>query len=472
MASISDWLSREKSEQPEQRPSFGQGQGIGSTRATGVSGGARPDGDGGLPTGGLDLWQLKNSIQSRLLGQLNLGQEPVPTPEVRLAIERLFNQIIDEERILLGRTDRARLFEIVVADILGYGPIEPLLNDDTITEIMVNGPHQVYIERNGLLEETNVRFVDSEHVRRIIDRIIAPLGRRCDEASPMVDARLPDGSRVNAIIPPLSLNGPVLTIRKFARTALTVQDLIGFGTMNLQLADFLGACVRGRLNVVVSGGTGSGKTTLLNVLSGYIPENERIVTIEDAAELQLKQRHVIRLEKRPPNIEGHGEVTIRQLVINALRMRPDRIIVGESRGAEALDMLQAMNTGHDGSLTTVHANGPRDALSRIETMAMMAGSDLPLRAIREQVASALDLVIHMDRLVDGSRRITKVCEVQGMESDTVVLQDLFEFRQTGMDGSKILGRHVGLGIRPKFMWKLDRRGTSVPASLFASGQFL
>ncbi len=470
MATISEWLARERPEESGQRPV--PSQVLVSQEIFGADIGGRPEGERSPSNGGVDLWQLKNKLQSQLLGQLNLGREPTATPEVRQALERLFNQIIEEEGILLGRADRARLYELVVAEVLGYGPIEPLLNNDTISEVMVNGPNQVYIERNGLLEETNVRFVDDEHVRRIIDRIISPLGRRCDESSPMVDARLPDGSRVNAVIPPLTLNGPLITIRKFSRTPLTVQDLVGFGTMSLQLANFLGACVQGRLNMIVAGGTGSGKTTFLNVLSGYIPENERIVVIEDAAELQLRQRHVIRLERRPPNIEGHGEISIRQLVINALRMRPDRIIVGESRAGEALDMLQAMNTGHDGSLTTIHANSPRDALSRIETMVLMAGADLPLRAIREQISSALDLVIHMDRLADGSRRITKVSEVLGMEGDTILMQDLFEFKQTGADGPKIVGQHVFTGVRPKFMWKLERRGVNIPAMLFPVGHGL
>jgi len=301
---------------------------------------------------------------------------------------------------------------------------------------------------------------------RIIDRIVAPLGRHIDESSPMVDARLPDGSRVNAIIPPLSLVGPTITIRKFAKTPLTVDDLIRFGTLTPELAEFLKACVRARLNIIVSGGTGSGKTTLLNVLSASIPGNERIVTIEDAAELQLKQRHVVRLEKRPPNIEGQGEITIRQLVINALRMRPDRIIVGECRGAEALDMLQAMNTGHEGSLTTIHSNSPRDTLSRVETMVLMAGTELPLKAIREQIASAIDLIIHVERLHDGSRKVVKICEVQGMEGDVIVLQDLFQFQQSGIEGRKIAGRHVPLGVRPKFLSKLELKNVYMPATMF------
>ena len=314
----------------------------------------------------------------------------------------------------------------VQSDILGYGPIEPLLNDGTITEIMVNGPKNVYVERNGIIERTNVVFEDNAHLMRIIDRIVSPLGRRVDESSPMVDARLPNGYRVNATIPPLSLEGPLLTIRKFAQTPFTAQDLIANGTLTPNLVAFLKACVEARVNIVISGGTGTGKTTLLNVVSAFIPTRERIITIEDTAELQLKQDHVIRVEYRPPNVEGKGEVTIRRLVINALRMRPDRIIVGESRGSEALDMLQAMNTGHDGSMTTIHSNGPRDTLRRIETMVLMAGTELTLRAIREQVSSAIDLVVHMERMRDGTRRVTNVTEVQGMEGDTVVLQDIFK----------------------------------------------
>jgi pilus assembly protein CpaF len=418
---------------------------------------------GGTP----DLWQLKRRLQRRLVTELSPRQDLSSSVQMRRRIGAMFDELIDAEGVLLTRLERARLFEAITADILAFGPIQPLLHDESVTEIMVNGPFQVYVERNGMLEETDIVFEDDDHVRRIIDRIVAPLGRRCDEASPMVDARLPDGSRVNAIIPPLSTRGPILTIRKFSRVPLTIQNLIGFGSLTPQLGDFLAACVRGRLNIVVTGGTGSGKTTLLNVLSSFIPENERVITIEDAAEIQLNQRHVITLEKRPPNIEGEGEVTIRQLVINALRMRPDRIVVGECRGAEALDMLQAMNTGHDGSLTTIHANGPRDSLARIETMALMAGTELPLKAIREQLAAAIDLVVHVERLHDGTRKIVKICEVQGMENEVVFLQDLFQFQQTGFEGRKIQGRHVSLGIRPRFLNKLELKNVNLPASAFA-----
>ncbi len=412
--------------------------------------------------------QLKARVQRRLLEETdasaNLDSDNLL--QVRRTLEMLFSEILEQENIQLPRPDRARLFDVVAAEILAFGPLEPLLHDESITEIMVNGYDQVWVERNGRLEETSVKFEDEEHVRRIIDRIITPLGRRCDENSPMVDARLPDGSRVNAIIPPLSLIGPVLTIRKFATDPLTANDLLQFGTLTPALLDFLKACIRGRLNMVISGGTGSGKTTLLNVLSSFIPSDERIVTIEDAAELQLHQRHVVRLEKRPANAEGKGEIKIRDLVVNSLRMRPDRIIVGEVRSGEALDMLQAMNTGHDGSLTTAHSNSPRDTLARIETMVLMAGVDLPLRAIREQIASAIDVIVHQERLQDGSRKVVKVTEVQGMEGDTIVLQDIFEFRQVGLVGRKVVGEITAKGIRPKFLDKLAANNIHLPPSIF------
>jgi pilus assembly protein CpaF len=346
--------------------------------------------------------------------------------------------------------------------------MEPLLRDETITEVMVNGPQQVYIEREGRLELTNVTFQNDEHVMKIIQRIIAPIGRRVDESSPMVDARLADGSRVNAIIPPLSLVGPVITIRKFSATPFTVEDLIRFGTSTAEMFEFLEACVKARLNIFVSGGTGSGKTTMLNILSSFIPDDERIVTIEDAAELQLRQEHVVTLEARPSNIEGKGAVPIRELVRNSLRMRPDRIVVGECRSAEALDMLQAMNTGHDGSMSTGHANTPRDMLSRLETMVLMAGMDLPLRAIREQIASAVDLIVHQNRLKDGSRKITNITEVQGMEGDVIVMQDIFVFEQTGVVEGRIQGKLKPTGIRPKFVEKFEVAGIHLPPNVFGS----
>src|SRR5438132_942762 len=358
---------------------------------------------------------VKFRIQSRVIQDLDPKLDLSNQVEVRRQIEEIFGKVIDEEGLALTRAERVRMLEQITDEIIGLGPLEPLLRDESISEVMVNGPRQVFIERGGKIELTNVVFQHDDHVMRIIDRIIAPIGRRVDESSPMVDARLTDGSRVNAIIPPLSLVGPVITIRKFSASPFTVDDLVRFGTATPEMFDFLKACVEARLNVFVSGGTGSGKTTSLNVLSSFIPSDERIVTIEDAAELQLRQEHVVTLESRPPNIEGRGEVTIRDLVINCLRMRPDRIVVGEVRGGEALDMLQAMNTGHDGSLTTAHANSPRDCLSRLEVMCLMSGMDLPVRAIREQIASAVNIIVQQERLRDGSRKVTKVSEVQGME---------------------------------------------------------
>ncbi|MFN0072955.1 MAG: CpaF family protein [Chloroflexota bacterium] len=434
--------------------------------ATGNRASAAPNDSSRLP-GGLDLAQITSRVQRQLMSELG-AEADLNSPQTPRLIENLLNQILDGQGVPLSRQDRSKLLESVLAELLSFGPIEPLLRDDTISEIMVNGPHQVYIERSGTLYETEVRFEDDDHVRRIIDRIIAPLGRRCDEASPMVDARLPDGSRVNAIIPPLSLQGPVITIRKFSRDPLTMQNLIQFGSVSPEAADFLAACVAGKLNVLVSGGTGSGKTTLLNVLSSFIPGSERIVTIEDAAELQLRQRHVISLEKRPANIEGKGEIGIRQLVINALRMRPDRVVVGEVRGPEALDMLQAMNTGHDGSMTTLHSNSPRDTLGRLETMVLMTGFDLPHRVIREQIASAVELIVHQERMLDGSRKITRITEVQGMEQEVITLQDVYTFNQTGLDGGRVVGKLAPTGTRPKFLEKLEVNGIRLPPSLFQS----
>jgi pilus assembly protein CpaF len=367
----------------------------------------------------------------------------------------------------LSREDRERLSAEIADDILGYGPLERLLSDDTVTEIMVNGPDQVWIERMGRLYPTNVRFNDDSHLRRIINKMVAQVGRRIDEASPMVDARLPDGSRVNAIIPPLSLSGPLMTIRKFSKRRLTSEDMIKLGTLSRESAEFLELCIIAELNILISGGTGTGKTTLLNALSTAIPDSDRIVTIEDAAELRLNQQHVLRLEARPSNIEGEGAVTIRELVRNALRMRPDRIIVGEIRGAEALDMLQAMNTGHDGSLSTVHANSPRDSLARAETMVLMAGFELPVRAIRQQVAAALDLIVHLERLEDGSRRVTHITEVQRMESDVITLQDLFTFKvESVAEDRTITGQLRPTGLRPMLGHKFERHGIQLPTSFF------
>ncbi len=411
---------------------------------------------------------LKERVQNKLLAELDASVDP-HSPEVRATIEELFAAILAEENIVLTRGDRKRLFDAIVAEILGYGPLEPLLADDSITEIMVNGPHNIYVERAGNLIRTNVTFEDEDHVLRVLDRIVAPLGRRIDESSPTVDARLPDGSRVNAVIRPIALCGPTITIRKFSKRPFTVKDLIGFGSMTPEIAEFLRAAVIARLNVVVSGGTGSGKTTLLNVLSSFIPDDERIVTIENAAELRLNQEHVVPLESRPPNIEGRGEISIRDLVVNALRMRPDRIVVGECRSGEALDMLQAMNTGHEGSMTTAHSNSPRDTLARLETMCMMAGMELPQRAIREQIASAVDLIVHQERLRDGTRKIVKITEIQGMEGDVITMSDLFEFEQTGIEAGKVIGRIRPTGLRPKFMDRIEEAGIKLPPSVFGIG---
>jgi len=409
---------------------------------------------------------IRATVQRRLLSEVSPAIDTISPADVRPILERIFNETLAEEGLPLTRVDRNNLFQEIVAEVLGYGPIEPLLRDESVTEILVNGPRQIYIERNGMLMLSDSKFRDSAHVMHVIDRIVAPLGRRVDESSPMVNGRLPDGSRVNVIIPPLALNGPCLSIRKFARNVLTAEDMVRMRTMNDAMVEFVRACVHGRMNVVVSGGTSTGKTTLLNVLSGFIPANERIITIEDAAELHLNQSHVVRLEARPPNVEGTGEVPIRQLVINALRMRPDRIIVGEVRGGEALDMLQAMNTGHDGSLTTVHSNGPRDTLARVETMALMAGMDLPLRAIREQISSAFNLIVHLDRLQDGTRKVVSIAEVQGMEGDVVVMQDIFVFTQTGVADGRVQGHFTATGVRPAFMDKLSAMGIELPPDIF------
>ena len=417
-----------------------------------------------------DTYQdLKTRVQNKLLAGLDPTMDISKVNEVRRTIQELFEQILNEENIVLSRPERARLFEQIAAEILGFGPLQTLLEDDTITEIMVNGAKNVYIERGGKISRVPVTFESNEHVMRIIDRIVAPLGRRIDESSPYVDARLPDGSRVNAIIPPISLVGPVLTIRKFARNPITVDQLIQFGSITPEAIQFLKACVEARINVVISGGTGSGKTTFLNILSQYIPSDERIITIENAAELQLRQEHVVTLESRPPNIEGRGEVTIRQLVINALRMRPDRIIVGEIRDEAAVDMLQAMNTGHDGSMTTLHSNSPRDSLARLETMVMMAGMDLHIRAIREQVSSAIDLVVHQERMRDGSRKIVNITEITGMEGDIITMTDVFVFEQTGYENTRVVGRLRPTGLRPKFMDKIEASGIHLPPSIFGVG---
>jgi len=414
-------------------------------------------------------FDLKTRVQNKLLSELDPSMDISKTDEVRRTIMGLFEQILNEENIVLSRPERQRLFEQIAAEILGFGPLQPLLEDESITEIMVNGPKNIYVERKGKIVRVPVTFEGNDHVMRIIDRIVAPLGRRIDEASPFVDARLPDGSRVNAVIPPISLVGPTLTIRKFSKTPITIDQLVQFGTLTPEAVEFLKACVLGRLNIIISGGTGSGKTTLLNVLSGFIPSDERILTVENAAELQLRQEHVVTLESRPANIEGRGEITIRQLVVNALRMRPDRIIVGEIRDEAALDMLQAMNTGHDGSMTTAHSNSPRDTLSRIEVMTLMAGMDLPIRAIREQITSAVDLVCHQERMRDGTRKVTYITEVSGMEGDVITTTDIFAFEQTGIENGKIVGRLRPTGLRPKFMDKIEGAGIHLPPTIFGVG---
>ena len=414
-------------------------------------------------------YDLKTRVQNKLLAELDPSMDVSQTAEVRQTIEELFENILGEEKIVLSRPERRRLFEQIVAEILGLGPLEPLLADESITEIMVNGAKQIYIERAGKIFREPVSFESDDHLMRIIDRIVAPLGRRIDESSPYVDARLPDGSRVNAVIPPISLVGPTLTIRKFSKNPITVEQLIEYGTITPESIEFMKSCVIAAVNMIISGGTGSGKTTLLNVLSQYIPNDERIVTIENAAELQMRQEHVVTLESRPPNIEGRGEVTIQNLVVNSLRMRPDRIIVGEIRSEEALDMLQAMNTGHEGSMTTAHSNSPRDTLARIETMTLMAGMDLPIRAIREQIASALELVIHLERLRDGTRKVTHVSEIQGMEGDVITMTDIFVFEQTGLEDGKVIGRLRPTGLRPRFIDKIEASGINLPASIFGVG---
>ncbi len=417
-----------------------------------------------------DTYQdLKTRVQNKLLTELDPSVDVTEVNEVRKTIQNLFDQILVEENFVLSRTEKTRLFDQIVAEILGLGPLQPLLEDDTITEIMVNGAKSIYVERRGKIQRVPLTFESDEHVMRIIERIVAPLGRRIDESSPYVDARLPDGSRVNAIIPPVSLIGPVLTIRKFSKNPFSVDQLIQFGSITAEALQLLDACVKARVNVVISGGTGSGKTTLLNVLSGFIPSDERIVTIENAAELQLRQEHVITLESRPANIEGKGEITIRDLVVNALRMRPDRIIVGEIRDEAALDMLQAMNTGHDGSMTTLHSNSPRDTLARLETMTMMAGMDIPMRAIREQVSSAIDLVVHQERMRDGTRKVVNITEVTGMEGDIITMTDIFIYEQLGYENNKVIGRMRPTGLRPKFMEKIEAAGIHLPPSVFGIG---
>ena len=409
--------------------------------------------------------QLVTRIHARLAASIGRSIDTASSEAVRALINDQFPAALDEEKVSLSRTDRLRLQDAVLSEVIGYGPIQDVLADDNVSEVMVNGAKQVWVEREGKLHLTDISFSDQEHVLRVIQRIVAPLGRRCDESSPMVDARLPDGSRVNAIIPPLSLIGPTLTIRKFRKVPYGPMELLKNGTLTSEALQFLAASVKGRMNVVVAGGSGAGKTTFLNTLSNFISERERIVTIEDAAELQLQQLHVLTLESRPPNAEGRGEVAIRDLFRNALRMRPDRVIIGECRGPEALDMLQAMNTGHDGSLTTIHANGPRDALSRIETMVLMGGADLPLRAIREQIVAAIDLVVFVERMQDGARKVTQVSEVRGLEGDVITMQDIFAIdMRNAADRMRTDLRPTG--IRPALTDRLASRGIQLPSAWF------
>jgi pilus assembly protein CpaF len=412
----------------------------------------------------LSLW-IVDRIQASLGSQTELKR----APETERMLQERFARVYQQAGVNLTPEQIKRLFTMVCDELMGFGPIQPLLNDDTISEVMVNGPYRVYIEQKGKLKLSPVRFANDEHVLKVIDRIIRPLGRRIDRKWPMVDARLPDGSRVNAVIPPCAIDGSTITIRKFSKNKLKVDDLIRFGSLTPEMAEFLRACVVSRLNIVVAGGTGSGKTTLLNVLSNFIPDDERIVTIEDSAELQLAQEHVVRLESRPPEVDGTGRVTIRDLVINSLRMRPERIVIGECRGGETLDMLQAMNTGHDGSLTTLHANTPRDALARMETMALMAGMDMPLKVIREQIASAIDLIVQQTRLEDGQRKVAYITEVQGMEGETVVLQDIFKLEILGKTPEgKIQAELRPTGVRPRFTPRLESHGFKLPPSIFGA----
>lgn len=414
-----------------------------------------------------EFWELESGLHSHLVEELKKFPNANKTQE-KMKIHDLGQVFLEQEGGRLTFEEKQELLTFVENELLAFGPITPLLENVEISEVMVNGPTEVYYEQKGKLHRSDVVFRDDQHVIRVIERIVSPIGRRIDESSPMVDARLPDGSRVNAIIPPLALKGPSLTIRKFAAKPFEVHDLIRFGTLSNDMADFLDVCVKSKLNIFISGGTGSGKTSSLNVLSSFIPNEERIITIEDAAELKLSQDHIVSLETRPPNIEGKGEIGIRELVRNSLRMRPDRIVVGECRGAEALDMLQAMNTGHDGSLSTGHANSPRDMIARLETMVMMAGFDLPIRAIREQIANAIDVIVQQARMSDGTRKITHITEVIGMEGDTIVMQDLFCYKELGMttDGY-IEGKFVSMGIRPTFAEKLELNGFKLPSSWFA-----
>jgi pilus assembly protein CpaF len=437
--------------------------GTGHTRASGLSQG------GNDRQSAKSFEELKRLIHGKLVDKLDLSRVSdlagdTLRREIRLVVERL----CDTENPLLNRMERERLIEEVLDETFGFGPLEMLLKDPTISDILVNGPHKIFVERRGKLERTDVKFRDNDHLLQIIDRIVSKVGRRVDETSPMVDARLPDGSRVNAIIPPLALDGPSMSIRRFGANPLKLEDLLNFKAFSPEMAMLMEACIKARLNIVISGGTGCGKTTLLNTLSSFIPHDERIITIEDAAELQLQQDHVVRLETRPPNIEGKGAVNTRDLVRNALRMRPERIIIGECRGGETLDMLQAMNTGHAGSMTTLHANTPRDAQARLETMIMMAGMELPIKAMRQQISSAVDLIIQANRLQGGPRKITSITEVMNMEQDVIIMQDVFRFKQLGLDSNgRAYGQFEATGVRPAFVTRLEASGIKLPSNLFA-----
>lgn len=442
---------------------------------TGLSSYSRTGGSqGGSMGGGADrqasksFEELKRHIHGKLVEKLDLSRVSdlagdTLRREIRLVVERL----CDTENPLLNRMERERLIDEVLDETFGFGPLEMLLKDPTISDILINGPHKIYVERRGKMEKSDVKFRDNDHLMQIIDRIVSKVGRRVDETSPMVDARLPDGSRVNAIIPPLALDGPSMSIRRFGSNPLKLEDLLNYKAFTPEMAMLMEAAIKARLNIIISGGTGCGKTTLLNTLSAFIPSDERIVTIEDAAELQLQQDHIVRLETRPSNIEGKGEVNTRDLVRNSLRMRPDRIIIGECRGAEALDMLQAMNTGHEGSLTTLHANSPRDAQARLETMIMMAGFELPMKALRQQICSAVDIIIQANRLTGGPRKVTSITEVMNMEQDTIIMQDIFRFRQSGIDqNGRTFGQYEATGVRPTFMPRLEARGIKLPTNMF------
>src|SRR5436305_1474286 len=418
--------------------------------------------------GGKNFEDLKRQIHAKLVERLDFTRvRDLSSDAMRRDIRRVIEHLCDTENPLLNRIEREKLIEEILDETLGFGPLEILLKDPTISDILVNGPHKVYVERRGKLEKTEVKFRDSDHLLQIIDRIVSKVGRRVDETSPMVDARLPDGSRVNAVIPPISLDGPSLSIRRFGANPLKLEDLLNYKAFTPEMAMLMEACIKARLNILISGGTGCGKTTLLNTLSSFIPTDERVVTIEDAAELQLQQDHVVRLETRPPNIEGKGSVSTRDCVRNALRMRPERIIVGECRGGEAVDMLQAMNTGHDGSMTTIHSNSPRDAQSRLETMIMMGGFELPVKAMRQQIASAVDLIIQANRLQGGPRKITSITEVMNMEQDVIIMQEIFRYRQLGIDqNGRAYGQFESTGVRPTFVNRLEAAGIKLPSNLF------